>query len=52
MTTLEIENSHVTLENKEILKGVNLIVNTGKNHVVINHYGASNLSRDGRLYLY
>ena len=28
MATLEIKNLHVAIEDKEILKGVNLVINT------------------------
>ena len=32
MATLEIKNLHVSIEDKEILKGVNLTINTGEIH--------------------
>ena len=31
----EIENPHVTIEDREVLKGVNLTVNTGEIHALM-----------------
>ncbi|MGX7051284.1 Fe-S cluster assembly ATPase SufC [Leuconostoc palmae] len=47
MTTLKIENLHVTVADKEILKGVNLIVKTGEIHAIMgpNGTGKSTLSQ-------
>lgn len=39
MSTLKIENLHVTIENKEILKGINLIFNTGETHAIMGPNG-------------
>lgn len=46
MATLEIKNLHVAIEDKEILKGVNLILNTGEIHAIMgpNGTGKSTLS--------
>lgn len=45
-STLEIKDLHVSIEDKEILKGVNLIVNTGEIHAIMgpNGTGKSTLS--------
>lgn len=39
MTTLKISNLHVSIENKEILKGFNLTVNTGEIHAIMGPNG-------------
>lgn len=46
MSTLEIKDLHVTVEGKEILKGVNLKMNTGEIHAIMgpNGTGKSTLS--------
>ena len=36
-STLEIKDLHVSIEDKEILKGVNLTVNTGEIHAIMGH---------------
>ena len=46
MSVLEIKNLHVSIEEKEILKGVNLTMKTGEIHAIIgpNGTGKSTLS--------
>lgn len=46
MSVLEIKNLHVSIEGKEILKGVNLVMNTGEIHAIMgpNGTGKSTLS--------
>lgn len=46
MATLEIKNLHVAIEDKEILKGVNLVINTNEIHAIMgpNGTGKSTLS--------
>lgn len=46
MSTLEIKNLHVSIEDKEILKGVNLTLKTGEIHAIMgpNGTGKSTLS--------
>lgn len=39
MTTLEIKNLHVSIENKKILKGFNLTVKTGEIHAIMGPNG-------------
>ncbi len=39
MSTLKIENLHVSIENKEILKGVSLTISTGETHAVMGPNG-------------
>lgn len=45
-STLEIKDLHVSIDDKEILKGVNLTINTGENHAIMgpNGTGKSTLS--------
>ena len=45
-STLEIKDLHVSIEDKEILKGVNLTINTGETHAIMgpNGTGKSTLS--------
>ena len=47
MSTLEIIDLHVSIEDKQILKGVNLVMNTGEIHAIMgpNGTGKSTLSQ-------
>ena len=47
MSVLEIKNLHVSIEDKEILKGVNLTLNTNEIHAIMgpNGTGKSTLSK-------
>ncbi|HAP9426921.1 TPA: ABC transporter ATP-binding protein, partial [Enterococcus faecium] len=39
MSVLEIKNLHVSIEEKEILKGVNLTMKTGEIHAIMGPNG-------------
>ena len=39
LSTLKIENLHVSIDDKEILKGVNLEVNTNESHAIMGPNG-------------
>ena len=39
MSTLKIENLHVCIDDKEILKGIDLTINTGE--IAISYHGKS-----------
>ena len=39
MSTLEIKNLHVNVGDKEILKGINLTINTGEVHAIMGPNG-------------
>ena len=41
MPLLEIENLHVEIDDKKILKGVDLAVNAGKVHAIIGPNGSA-----------
>ena len=47
MTTLEVKDLHVAIDNQEILKGVNLVMKTGEVHAIMgpNGTGKSTLSQ-------
>ena len=40
MSTLKIENLHVSVGEKEILKGINLTINTGETHAIMGPNGS------------
>ena len=40
MSVLEIKNLHVSIEDKKILKGVDLTINTGEIHAIMGPNGA------------
>ena len=39
MSTLKIENLHVSIGEKEILKGIDIVVNTGETHAIMGPNG-------------
>lgn len=41
-STLEIKDLHVSIEDKEILKGVNLTINTDEIHAIMDQTGQVN----------
>lgn len=41
-STLEIKDLHVSIEDKEILKGVNLTINTDEIHAIMGQTGQVN----------
>ncbi len=43
MSVLEIKNLHVSIEEKEILKGVNLTMKTGEIHAIMDLTAQENL---------
>ena len=40
MALLEVRNLHVSVDGKEILKGINLTINRGETHVLMGPNGA------------
>ena len=45
MSTLKIENLHVSIDDREILKGIDLTINTGEIHALMgpNGHGESKI---------
>lgn len=49
MSKLEIKNLHVAVEGKEILKGINLTINTNEMHVIMGPNGAGKSTLGGTI---